>query len=56
MPLFCGEDLNFGAFSKYFPPESVAQLQQKCENKSLRNRNLKTILQQWHLLSFYSIE
>jgi hypothetical protein len=19
MPLFCGEDLNFGAFSKYFP-------------------------------------
>jgi hypothetical protein len=20
MPLFCGEDLNFGAFSKNFPP------------------------------------
>jgi hypothetical protein len=20
MPLFCGEDLNFGAFSKKFPP------------------------------------
>jgi hypothetical protein len=22
MPLFCGEGLNFGAFSKYFPPWS----------------------------------
>jgi hypothetical protein len=26
MPLFCGEDLNFGAFSKFFPPGQLPDI------------------------------
>jgi hypothetical protein len=39
MPLFCGEDLNFGAFSKYFSLGSEYELVEGCGTMTTHTSN-----------------